>query len=435
MPLAWFEGLQLMPQHFQAIDSRIDAMFARHLNMIYPYFWGVDELHIDEDTLSNGRLTIAKVSGCFPDGLVFEWTSAQDGALDADLSTEEEVARYCLAIAIEDLNEKGKSIRRYEKYISLSSDDIVSNDNVVPIIRWKPNLILKTYQRNDKKYIQIPLIDIIKNARGHEIGDFHPPSARLIVGSGCHSKVVHFARLLREKAELIKVSPVSVVNADDYHNSLGWIFNSVVGSLVNLESVLSDEAAHPQDIYDALCNIVASTSGLAGKIPPRLPVYSHLDIAERIGLVVEIAKRAIAPLGIDYLEWRMHSFLLNSGEWRVLIPDDFQGEEFLLQAVFDPVVSVSYVQTWLENVLIYVSGQKQNFREMRVRGLDRRLDTDPPIFDHPFNIDGVVFRVFTSGSVKVLNQSLVIENPDERLNLKIKSLSLMQSISFPSVSN
>jgi type VI secretion system protein ImpJ len=431
MPLAWFEGLQLLPQHFEAIDARTDAVLVRHFNVVQPYFWGLDELHIDEDSLSNGLLSIVKVSGCFPDGLVFEWTSAQDGALETTMEGGEDISRYCLAIGIEDANDKGLRIPRFEKFISLSKTGTVANDDDPALIKWKPNIRVKKYIKNDTKFHQIPFVDILRKARGYEIAGYHPPSVRIIVGSACHKILLNFAKLLRVKADLIKVNPVGIVNAENYQNSLGWIFNCVASGLVNLETVLNDESAHPQHVFRTLCNIVASTSSLAGKLPPRLPTYSHLDIAERIESVIDIAERAIDPIRIDYFEWRAHAFLLNEGEWQVAVPEKLLADEFLVRVIFDPIVSITNFQNWLENVLIYMTGQKENYREMRVRGLDRRIDTNPPEFDLPLGSGGIFFRVFSTSEIKGSNNRLVMENPDERLSLNIKSLSLMEIIHDP----
>lgn len=426
MPVAWFEGLQLLPQHFQAIDARVDAIAKRHLKLTQPYFWGIDQLSIDLSALSSGKLSIENVAGCFADGLVFDWNSTEDGILQCELDSSDQSARYSLVIAAEDFNENYLRMQRYEKLISISNSDLGVYEDQVSIIRWKPNILLKKYSTDNPRYLQIPIIEIIKSSRGFETAEYHPPSLRLIVGSNCHKNLVSLCKLLRQKALLVKAKRVTILSNDEFHNSLGWVFGILASSLVELECGLNDDAAMPIDIYRIVCKIIAGMSSLSAEIPVNLPTYSHIEINNRINELVEIVKAIVGPIGIDHRVWHAYPFQLMAGEWRVAIPNHISNDELLVEATFDPVAPSNAVQSWLENAFIFLSGQKEQFRGLRVRGLDRRFESEPMNFDVPRSVGSHVFRIYIGDSIASSIQSLFIENPDERHGLKIKSITLMQ---------
>lgn len=426
MPPAWFEGLQLLPQHFEAIDARAEAMSIRHLKLSQPYFWGVDELSVDLAALSEGKLNIQNVAGCFPDGLLFDWNSAEDGLLQCNLDNTDEMARYSLVIAAEDFNENYLRIQRFEKYISVTNNDFVTNEDSLSIIRWKPNISLRKYSKISSRFIQIPIVEVTRSSRGFEIAEYHPPSLRMIVGSECHRNLVAFCKLLRQKALLVKASRVTIVNNEGFSNSLGWVFGVLASSLVDLECVLNDDAAMPVDIYRIVCKIVSGLSTLSAEIPIKLPNYNHIEINNCINVLIELAKNCVNPIGIDHSKWRAYAFVLGSNEWKVTLPGNILSDQLLVEAIFDPVVSSLAVQSWLENALIYLSGQKEQFRGLRVRGLDRSFESEPISFDAPRGIGSNVFRIYVGDSTLSNHQSLFIENPNDLHRLKIKSLTLMQ---------
>jgi type VI secretion system protein ImpJ len=67
----WKEGMFLQPHHFQQAERH--AMDAVHsaLSAHTPYWFGVTELEIDRDAVTNGLISITKCSGILPDGVTF----------------------------------------------------------------------------------------------------------------------------------------------------------------------------------------------------------------------------------------------------------------------------------------------------------------------------------------------------------------------------
>ncbi|MFC1850647.1 type VI secretion system baseplate subunit TssK [candidate division CSSED10-310 bacterium] len=67
-PILWTQGLFLQPQHLQQFDLHLQSLLYPHLKFSQPYWWGVCNLNIDEDSLKNRMCEISDAEIIFPDG-------------------------------------------------------------------------------------------------------------------------------------------------------------------------------------------------------------------------------------------------------------------------------------------------------------------------------------------------------------------------------
>jgi type VI secretion system protein ImpJ len=67
----WKEGMFLQPHHFQQAERHVQDAVHAALNAFSPYWFGVTELEIDKDAVSNGLFSITKCSGILTDGVTF----------------------------------------------------------------------------------------------------------------------------------------------------------------------------------------------------------------------------------------------------------------------------------------------------------------------------------------------------------------------------
>jgi type VI secretion system protein ImpJ len=67
----WTEGMFLQPQHFQQFERYIFNSFQSAMSAHFPYWYGISNLEINTDAISNGILSIEKCIGIMPDGVCF----------------------------------------------------------------------------------------------------------------------------------------------------------------------------------------------------------------------------------------------------------------------------------------------------------------------------------------------------------------------------
>lgn len=72
-PVAWTEGMFLRPHHLQQHDLYSDARLREHLHLLDPFHWGVRELVIDEEALSDHRVAVQRLEAVLPGGVLVRY--------------------------------------------------------------------------------------------------------------------------------------------------------------------------------------------------------------------------------------------------------------------------------------------------------------------------------------------------------------------------
>jgi type VI secretion system protein ImpJ len=70
--VTWSEGLFLRPQLFQQQERYLETFAHKRTLPLSPFFWGFGELRIDPESLTLGKLVVARASGVCADGTPFD---------------------------------------------------------------------------------------------------------------------------------------------------------------------------------------------------------------------------------------------------------------------------------------------------------------------------------------------------------------------------
>jgi len=423
--IAWYEGLQLLPQHFQSWDARLDGLLRRHMLSRSPYSWGVDRLKIDEQALARGTLRLTAAAGCFPDGLTFAWNSLRHGALEYALETGMEPIRYALAVPCEDFTENGTNIGRYKQFVAPPLADRTNSDEKAAIVRLSPNISIRRWDALNPLYVQIPFLEVTNTAIGFAATGFHPPSVRLIPDSVCAGEIASLICLLRTKAAQLGVLPVPTPLTTDYRAGLNWILSSLVAGLPHLEAQVAGMVAHPFDLFLSLCTIAGAVSPLVGRAPDYFPAYNHADPGASISVVARFISEVVNPIGMRPNRWSEIPFALADGEWTGPVPTRHTQGELLVLVGFDKDTLESVVSSWLQHALICFSDEKSRCREARIRGLGRRIHSMPE-----FGLEAVPGEYYICVDVRsgsdAVEKQLIIAGSDRRAGLVLERVSLMK---------
>ena len=71
--LHWAEGLFLRPHHFQAQERLLQEASARTLSWLHPFPWGLHDIEIDHDAISNWRISLARCHVRLKDGTIIRF--------------------------------------------------------------------------------------------------------------------------------------------------------------------------------------------------------------------------------------------------------------------------------------------------------------------------------------------------------------------------
>ncbi|MDM0029792.1 type VI secretion system baseplate subunit TssK [Variovorax saccharolyticus] len=380
-PVSWFEGLQLLPQHFQLMDARLDSLLRRTQWAAHPHAWGVERLVIDHAALAAGTLRIVYLTGQMPDGLMFDWSASQDRTLECavELGPQEGSRVYALCLPSDDFTDNGTRVSRFKDAPGQPVADANDQDEKAVIMRRTPNFSVREWHPAvSGPYVQLPLLDVVRSAQGYQRGRFHPPAPRIFGDSALSHEIADLTRVLRAKAEGLAIAPVPSPLVKEQLHGLSLVFAVLVAGLPRLEAQLGGGVASPYEIYLSLCDVAGQVAVLAGGVPPLQPPYRHEEPGGAISAVVAYISRIVSGIGVEARVWRFHPFTLHEGRWTCLPPERAARDDMLLAVTFNSNVSDSAIASWLDHTLICWDTEERRCREYRVRGLARRQHTALP---------------------------------------------------------
>ena len=426
--LAWSEGMQLLPQHFQYLDLRQESMMKRYALASCPYHWGLDLLELDLSALSGGKVVVLGMSGQFTDGLAFEYRHTQHGVLEYDFGSLEVdfPLRLAVAVASEDFNSQFGSVKRFSLNASAPIADSLNPEEKASIIRLQPKLLIQILNSRHKEYLQIPFIEIEKNAQGFEGTIYHPPAIRIISQSALDKLIHEVAVGIRRAATLLQGYAVPNSLPTNYTNGHGWILSLLTSGLSLLEGQMNSRVSHPYDLYLTLCNIAGNTSAILGKVPPYFPGYDHKDPAYAITALCNFIAQSLPSITPKVEPVREVKLTRGNelGVW-VLPSNEIQGlKNAVFMMNFKHMNGVASVKEWIDSALICDVTEADHCHELRVKGLPRLSVDSIASLELSANSEQQLLIVDGLETIKV-SSALTIEFKQEAAKVAIASVSLM----------
>lgn len=376
-PLSWHEGMQLLPQHFQYMDRRLEHLFGRcNRQGSQRHQWGIEGFEYDESALIAGNLRVLSAVGMFSDGLMFHFESNRQGPLAYDFASAANDAplRLALCVPASDYEAFGSAVKRYRPSITVPIAD-ANNTDVKAVLEFiTPHLVLQPYDKLKNEWIQIPVLEVRSTPSGFEALPFHPPSTQYIPDSQLASDLHAVAQCLRRAAEIVKGHPIPLALPEKYENGHGWVLSCLTAGLSTLEAQTSSRVAHPYDLYLTLCGIAANVAALAGRVPPYFKPYEHEDpgqaIAEISLFVIENIPN-LRPYEEKKEAWCAIPFELSEGLWRVELNEELALKNAAIRVTLRNADWSKDVPEWINSALICFAQELDRCRELRVRGLQR----------------------------------------------------------------
>lgn len=372
--VAWHEGMQLLPQHFQLADERIDAL-VRHLAMasVSPA-WGIEHLSLDLPAIAGGTLRVREVSGSFPDGCAFFWSQERYGPLERQLDAPQGAGRqtYALALPLSDFRDQESIVPRHRQHMGEPVSDAFDADSKAAISRWIPNLSLRRWDRFDGRFLQLPLVVIEYGAAGPRLLDFHPPCTRLLADGAAARGLAQLVHLLRAKAMELGAAPRANTLAGSYSGPTLPVLQSLLAQLPRLEAMLQARA-HPHQVFLTLCDLSGALAWMHPDELPTTPEYDHTDPAAAVlELIQRCATRTQGIVVKPAALWHAHALRQQDGRWLGQLPSH-AGATLVLRVQLSGGATREQGAAWLERALICRDDEEHRCRNLRVRGYGREL--------------------------------------------------------------
>lgn len=290
----WTKGVLLTPQHLQTQDRFLEDALGFQLASLTFCPWGFARLELDQEALAGGVLALAKASGLFPDGLVFDVPGADappppkplEDHWDADQTTMD----VYLAVPEDrpggqnvSMGHQERSTRYVAEVINLRDENTGLAEKPVQVARR--NLRLLVEGESLEGHVTLPVARIVRSGTGaHELDPkFVPPLLDIGASDSLMSIVRRLVEILSAKSGALSgvrrqrnrgLADFGVADVANF-----WLLYTVNTHLPRFRHLYEVRRGHPAELYSAMLALAGSLTTFSTDVHPRmLPDYDHADL-------------------------------------------------------------------------------------------------------------------------------------------------------------
>lgn len=305
--ILWHQGLFLQPHHFQQNDTYTNSLFTPHNLYHTPYFWGWNQITIQEAALAQRLIEIERCELIFQDGT---WVKIPDNGvirsrsfedLSFDIEGDKPVTVY---LGIRKSNDHGKNVTSLEssgssnsvstRYLSREEPESVSDlhEGGDPVNIRKLDLAVKIFWDHEieknSDYLMIPVcqLELIDESIGLSKSYIAPTF--MVSGS---KRLLKILQNLRENIisrcrvfESYKFSQGLTSDFDAHFLPHLLVLSALNRSLPVINHIVESAQTHPHTVFGVLRQIIGDLSTFTDRInalgqlkdgTPMVPNYDH----------------------------------------------------------------------------------------------------------------------------------------------------------------
>lgn len=305
--IVWSEGMFLRPQHFQQNDRYLEALIQNRCSPMRPYSWGIEELEINPEALSLGKLEIAKCSAILPDGttLNIPYADLPPIPIEPGKNTKDEYIYLCLIGKRPNATESNREDddnqnARYRIEISEIRDTSLPEDSNAPIELARKNLLLLTQNEERSEYACIcigRIIEVRSDKRLVMDESFIAPTVDCRNNKQLSGFIEEIQGLLKQRAEAIAVrlnttgnGAAGTAQVEDY--MLLQLINGYEPVFAHIGGL---PAYHPEALF-RLCLKLAgelATFTSPDSRPSKIGEYIHTNLTTTFTLMMTELRRSL----------------------------------------------------------------------------------------------------------------------------------------------
>lgn len=376
--ICWFEGMQLLPQHFQQQSLRAETLAAFYTATAQPYFWGVLQLDIDEAALISGKLRVLALEAILPDGL---WVCIKPGVhapLELDLKAPvlagvNRIATLCLVVPpLYRAGTLDASGRRYITAEGRDIPDLASQEAPVTLTLWRPDLMLAgDDQRGDG--VSLPLLRVGEMAGGFARVPYFAPQPRVLPESLLGQRISTLCEAMREKCLFLsgRLRLALQANNEGDISRLNRQLAALWARLPELQSLLDSRVAHPLSLYLVL-------SGMAGSVCALNPIhgvpafspFNYQELLSGFNELIGFLSGVTAKIRAGY---RSYVFERRDIGFAIQPPESLKGgAQWVIGLRMPNGQAEDAARLWLGQAVIASASRHETLQKLRMRGISCR---------------------------------------------------------------
>lgn len=301
-PVLWTKGVLLTPQHLQAQDRHHEESLAFQVSALTFCPWGISQIAFDQAALTGGTLVVHRVSGRFPDGLLFDAPATGPTPPPKEIASAfaPDQRSVLVYLAVPEYRPGARNVSRLGDAVLTRwhADEQLARDETTglterPIQVAPPTLRLLLEGESLEGYTAMPIARLRQgSASGTSAGGdisfdhtFVPPLLDLAASD-------LLTAMMRRLVERLSARSASLAGSRRQRNTdladfsvadVGsfWLLYTINTHLPALRHLQEVRLGHPSALWEAMLALVGALSAFATTADARtLPTYDHLRLGE-----------------------------------------------------------------------------------------------------------------------------------------------------------
>lgn len=382
LPLKWWEGMLLAPQHMQQQGLRQDMLLAYQAGLLTPCAYGLVSLQSSADAaegvIGDGQLSILNLQAILPDGTQVAHGPGAPASLSLALgsalpATEGASARLYLALPRRHAGDVAPvSGARFLPVVDSAVADENSDADRIELTRLAPALSLTIGPPPGDRFVGMPILVVGFSNGAYRVRDYVPPSLLAALGERLHGLCAGLADRVRQTAT--GLTGLAGLSTTDWRAPLAAQaaaeLRALAGALPAFEAMVQGPAQHPYRLYLGLCGLAGQAAAAApGTLPPRFGSYDHDDPLPCFQAVADFVTGLLAGLGGAT---RMVPFEPQEDGFRLTMEAAWLSAGITIGVLPGEGQSHHAAQRYMESCLIGGGKAMLDLRRRRVLGAARR---------------------------------------------------------------
>jgi type VI secretion system protein ImpJ len=294
--IVWNEGMLLTPHHFQQWDNYHEELLNSRVRSILPFEYGVLDLQINREAISNGDFQIINCHAVLPDGLMVSVPDAE-GVPDLrpvaeHFHPEQEKLGVHLAIPARKLGEANYQANGARADINLRFlqegalvKDETSGTNEQPLAYAKSNLriIFDDELRDGFTSIKIAELERTQTGQLKISENYIPPALKVAASTWLVNMLRQMVEILITKSSSLgeqrRQKNASLADFTTDEVAVFWLLHTINAAIPPMSHYFRSPLLHPEKLYLEMAGIIGQLLTFALKDHPKdIVKYEHDDL-------------------------------------------------------------------------------------------------------------------------------------------------------------
>jgi len=285
-PVAWSEGMFLRPHHLQHREIYGDERLRYHLRSLNPFHWGVRDLEIDEEALSDNRFEILRLDAVLPGGMIVRYPgNAVVESREFDPSSE----RLDVFVGLRNLNPGQPNVASPQNgsrdlRMKIQTEELPDwnrGGSEEPIELAFPNVrvFLSGEEADLEVYESFKIAEVVGTGELKRpfalSGTYAPPLLALQGSPLLNEEVTKIVSQIASKVRVVAGRTTTIAIGD---LPRFWMRYTLARMTPVLRHLLSTGQTLPFDVYTALVECAGALATFSSTEAVELPPYDHEDL-------------------------------------------------------------------------------------------------------------------------------------------------------------